>query len=106
MEFPSGRLVTFQSAPTVLGISTDGKPSKCANPACGCPISQGEKHCSVYCENSGEPAELPCGCGHRGCIQEKLPKAARGIPSDNALIGVESRNEADQGAERFYLFDT
>ena len=54
--------------------------NKCANPACGCPVApQGEKHCSVYCEEVGEVTEVPCSCGHRGCIQEAChsPKLVR-----------------------------
>jgi hypothetical protein len=41
--------------------------NECAHPPCGCPVADGEKFCSLYCEDSGKPAELTCECGHRGC---------------------------------------
>ena len=48
------------------------KNNECAHPPCGCPVRDGEKYCSVYCQDSGGVAELACGCGHRGCVQESI----------------------------------
>lgn len=41
--------------------------NKCAHAPCSCPVGEGEKYCSIYCQDSGDLAELACGCGHRGC---------------------------------------
>ena len=51
--------------------------TKCAHPPCGCPVEEGEKYCSTYCQDSGSLAEPTCSCGHRGCAQQIAPKAER-----------------------------
>jgi hypothetical protein len=48
--------------------------NKCAHAPCGCPVGEGEKYCSTYCTDSGKVAEQTCGCGHRGCTQQNVPK--------------------------------
>ena len=51
--------------------------TKCAHVQCGCPVGEGEKYCSAYCQDSGNLDELPCNCGHRGCVQQKMSAADR-----------------------------
>ena len=48
--------------------------NKCAHTPCGCPVGEGEKYCSMYCQDSGNLTELTCNCGHRGCAQSTVPK--------------------------------
>ena len=47
--------------------------NKCAHPPCGCPVTEGEKYCSVVCQDAGNMTEEPaCNCGHRGCKQQPV----------------------------------
>src|SRR5438270_11727746 len=39
----------------------------CAHPACNCPVPQGEKYCSTYCEDAADTIEISCNCEHAGC---------------------------------------
>ena len=43
------------------------KSKKCANPACTCVPSDGEKYCSAHCEGIGKGFEVMCRCGHSDC---------------------------------------
>jgi hypothetical protein len=40
---------------------------KCAHPSCLCPVKQGSKYCSTYCEGEAETSDIRCSCGHSGC---------------------------------------
>lgn len=42
----------------------------CKNPACNCPVENGEKYCSAYCEGTGDTIQLDCDCGHENCGAE------------------------------------
>jgi hypothetical protein len=39
----------------------------CAHPACQCPVEEGEKYCSQYCEDAADTTEISCNCEHAGC---------------------------------------
>lgn len=43
------------------------EPKKCAHSGCSCVVSDGEKYCSVACENAKDVTEIACRCGHPGC---------------------------------------
>ena len=44
--------------------------NKCLRRTCGCPVAEGEKYCSLVCEDAGPAGGVPCNCGHRGCIAQ------------------------------------
>jgi metallothionein len=46
--------------------------SKCAHPACSCPIAKSDKFCSQSCKEAAEITEIACQCGHPGCAGESL----------------------------------
>src|SRR5262245_40261249 len=68
-----GRSIAAQASMT--GIN------KCLRPACSCPVTEGEKYCSVLCENAG-PQELPCNCGHHGCALQAIAEGQKEVVSD------------------------
>jgi len=43
---------------------------KCAHPACGCQVPEGQKYCSTKCESAKKMTELMCQCDHPGCAGE------------------------------------
>jgi|GraSoiStandDraft_41_1057321.scaffolds.fasta_scaffold2604856_1 hypothetical protein len=49
----------------------------CAHPACICPVPEGEKYCSPYCEDAGNITEISCNCEHAGCALTEAPMKAR-----------------------------
>jgi hypothetical protein len=52
------------------------KPDKCAHPGCNCPLPEGRKYCSPYCESVGDRLFKACECGHTGCAAGKTVGAA------------------------------
>ena len=43
---------------------------KCAHPSCQCMVPKDApygKYCSKHCQESGQQAELRCGCQHPAC---------------------------------------
>jgi hypothetical protein len=45
----------------------DKQKGLCAHPACRCPVPEGKKYCSQYCEDAGDEMEISCDCEHPGC---------------------------------------
>src|SRR5215471_11937948 len=73
LQLPLGRSIAAHWSMT--GIN------KCLRPACSCPVTEGEKYCSVLCENAG-PQELPCNCGHHGCALQAIAKGPKEVLPD------------------------
>ncbi len=43
------------------------KADKCKHPGCDCPVPEGSKYCSDYCESIGNQPSIACECGHGEC---------------------------------------
>jgi hypothetical protein len=54
----------------------EAKPKTCAHPGCECPVANGEKYCSDYCESLGNLLSIACECGHGECAPEEAVGAA------------------------------
>jgi len=53
------------------------KTGKCTHPGCQCPVEDGEKYCSEYCESLGRLLSIACECGHTECgVAEEMVGAA------------------------------
>jgi hypothetical protein len=52
------------------------KPRTCAHPGCECPVANGEKYCSDYCESLGNLLSIACECGHGECAPAEAVGAA------------------------------
>jgi len=49
------------------GTMPEKRKGMCAHPACNCPVPEGEKYCSAYCEDAADTVEISCNCEHPGC---------------------------------------
>ena len=49
---------------------------KCAHPGCECPVPDGSKYCSDYCESIGNQPSFACECGHAECAGGETVEAA------------------------------
>lgn len=53
-------------------MATSANPSdttKCAHPACSCPVEAGQQYCSQACEEAPDKglAATDCNCNHQTC---------------------------------------
>jgi len=53
------------------------RAEKCAYLGCDCPVVEGSKYCSRYCESMFNQPPGTCQCGHGECAARKTAGAAR-----------------------------
>lgn len=51
-----------------MAEGTDERADRtCQNPPCSCPVSGGDKYCSIHCESTAHHTQIECDCGHQSC---------------------------------------